>query len=118
MVCATPEVRKEVHNGSNEVSKRLLAFVKEEQLKFNPNLDPGGVKGISNPHGMKLVHVCGTVHLEGRFVGIFEQQFGLVRDPDSANNLKIKFTNLKLKREHLELTPVLEQTSQMLSIET
>ena len=117
MICETPDLRREVHSGSSEVCRRLLAFVKEEQLKFNPNLDPGGVKGMSNPHGLKAVTVCGTVHLGGRFVGIFEQQFGLVRDPDSQNNLKIKFTNLKLRREHVELMPTLMDTQKILSID-
>ena len=117
MISATPDIRRDIHNGATEVSERLLAFIKEEQLKFNPNMDPGGVKGISNPHGLKVIMVCGTVHLHGRFVGIFEQQFGLVRDPDSQNNFKVKFTNLKLKRENLEIMPTLEKTNKILCID-
>ena len=117
IISATPELRRDIHNGDLDVSQRLLAFVKEEQIKFNPNMDPGGVKGMSNPHGLKVVAVCGTVHLNGRFVGIFEQQFGLVRDPDSENNLKIKFINLKLKRENTEIIPTLQETNQMLCID-
>lgn len=117
MISAAPDLRRDIHSGDIDVSQRLLAFVKEEQLKFNPNMDPGGVKGMAEPHGLKVVMVCGTVHLNGRFVGIFEQQFGLVRDPDSQNNLKIKFVNLKLKREQAEITPTLKETNQMLCID-
>lgn len=117
LLCAVPDIRKEEYSGAGCVCNRLLALVKEEQLKFNPNLDPGGVKGMADPHGLKVVMICGTVHLQGRCVGIFEQQFGLVRDPDAQNNLKIKFTNMKLKREDIIGTPTLQDTSRLLAIE-
>ncbi len=117
MISSTPDITRVAYSGDEQVSQRLMAFVKEEGLKFNPNLDPGGVKGIANPHGLKVVMVCGTVHLQGRVVGIFEQQFGLVRDPDSDNNLKVKFVKLKLQRQDSNMLPTLEQTGRILPID-
>ncbi len=118
MISSTPDIMRAAYAGSEQVSQRLMAFVKEEGLKFNPNLDPGGVKGMANAHGLKLVMVCGTVHLQGRVVGIFEQQFGLVRDPDSDNNLKVKFVKLKLQRQDSNMLPTLEQTNKILPIDS
>ena len=43
-----------------------------------------------------LVLACGTLHNQTTACGVFEQVFGLIRDPSSDNNWKIKYTELRL----------------------
>ena len=46
-------------------------------------------------HGLIVVNVAGTIHNgESTVVGVFEQQFGLLQDPSTQGNYKIKFTRL------------------------
>ena len=49
-----------------------------------------------DPHGLVLVLACGTLHNQATVCGFFEQVFGLIRDPDSENNWKIKQTEARL----------------------
>ena len=80
------------------IDSRERAFsVIEEGLHFNPN--PSAIKGLAEPHGLQLVNVCGTVHTHTHAVGIFEHQFGLIRDPQMENNWRIKFSKLRLASE-------------------
>lgn len=47
-------------------------------------------------HGLVLILCCGTLHShESVSDGVFESVFGLMRDPFSENNWKIK--NIKMK---------------------
>jgi len=47
-------------------------------------------------HGLVLILCCGTLHShESVADGVFESVFGLMRDPFSENNWKIK--NIKIK---------------------
>lgn len=103
--------QREIFDGSDLVTQRLLAFITEELLLFNPNLEQGGVQARSQQHGLCQILVCGTVHQHSTPVGVFEQHFGLVRDPNMANNWRIKFTNLKLQVGAPSETPTLNSSA-------
>lgn len=107
--------QKEDVSQADVVCKRLSSLTSEQRLVFNPNLEPTGVKGLSDPHGLRVVIVCGTVHTSSEVVGPFEQQFGLVRDPFSENNWKIKFTRLAVSTDRVSGLPTLDFTRRALS---
>ena len=94
--------------GARLVSEKFLSMVVIDRLCFNPNLNNDSVKGKQDPHGLVVVLVCGTVHRQSDYLGVFEQSFGLIRDPSEQNNWKIKFSKLLLKasetaaKKHLE----------------
>ncbi len=117
VVSVMPDIKKDHYCGADIVARRLKAFKLEEQLTFNPNLAASGLRGQSSPHGLFKALVCGTVHQNGQVLGIFEQQFGLVKDPDMNQNWRIKFTNLKLGRAQTNEVPTLEHTSRQLSLQ-
>lgn len=90
------QVRDECQ-GSLAVSEKLRELVCQEKLLFNANV--GGVRGQIDAYGLVKISVGGTVHRFSNCLGIFEQSFGLIRDPQMQNNWKIKFTDLKLKAQ-------------------
>lgn len=102
-------------DGSELVASRLCAFITEERLIFNPNATLDGVRGMSDPHGRRVIFVCGTVHQDDRVLGLFEQQFGLVRDPTAENNWKVRSTRLALSTTAPSIMPTLEVTQTMLT---
>lgn len=81
--------------GSLAVSEKLHELVRTEKLHFNPFVD--GVTAQMNAYGLVRVAIGGTVHRFSQCIGIFEQSFGLIKDPSMDNNWKIKFTELKMK---------------------
>lgn len=83
--------------GSLAVSEKLRELVCKEKLLFNANV--AGAKGQIDAYGLVKISVGGTVHRFSDCLGIFEQSFGLIRDPQMQNNWKIKFTDLKLKAQ-------------------
>ena len=89
------EMRTDQYTGGELVAHRLLAFVREESLKFNPNDTSEGVRMQSTPHGLTVISCAGTLQQNG-LVGVFEQQFGLARDLEMENNWRIQFSNLNL----------------------
>jgi len=86
----------EVHQGAEAVCEKFLNLMQTELLIFCPNIDANGIMSIGTSHGLKIFLVCGTLHKEGNTVGVFAEQFGLVRNPDRQFNWNIRFTNLKL----------------------
>lgn len=94
-------VENNVENDAAGVLKLLLDTKSDHNLYFNPNLTRDGVQGKMDPHGLVLVAVCGTLHQDQKYAGVFEQLFGLARDPFSANNWKIKYTEVNLKSQDL-----------------
>jgi len=86
----------EVVNNSDEVSKMLVSVFRNHKLKCNPNLCEEGVRGKLSPHGLVMVLACGTLHNQHTVCGVFEQVFGLIRDPGAENNWKIKQTEARL----------------------
>ena len=109
----------EVLNNAVEVVKVILGTKLEHNLYFNPNLTDQGVRGKVSKHGVVLVLVCGTLHKQDKCVGVFEQLFGLIRDPGACNNWKIKNTQLHLKSElMISHVPRLEEGTLLHSIES
>jgi len=89
---------KEIYQNGPECCQFLRLLIQTEELWMNPNLLDGlGVWGKINPHGLAQVIVCGTVHKNKRHFGIFEQVFGLVKDPNSENNFKIQFSVIRFR---------------------
>ncbi|KAJ8304517.1 hypothetical protein KUTeg_018100 [Tegillarca granosa] len=109
--CHTPNFSSDLYSGSDLISERLLAFVKEEHLVFNPNISKEGVFVRSSPHGMMIVLVCGTIHRGNGCLGTYEQMFGLVADPRLNDNWKIKIVKLKLQSEQVTAIPKLTSKS-------
>lgn len=97
--------------GQQAVCDRFLAFVKGEDLLFNPNCDHGGIMVDTNPHGLVVVLVCGTVHRGNHCLGVFEQMFGLIKDPRFDNNWKIKISKLKMHAMAVSQLPRLTDKS-------
>ena len=64
-----------------------------------------------DPHGLVLVLACGTLHNQATVCGFFEQVFGLIRDPDSENNWKIKHTEARLVAGPVLTQPSLANSS-------
>lgn len=62
---------------------------------FSPNLDCG-IRVDQSSFGMVSVAVCGTLHIGDNFIGIFEQEFGLAKNPETGS-WQIFTTNLNLK---------------------
>ena len=88
--------------GSLAVSEKFRELVRREKLVFNANIN--GARGQIDAYGLVKISVGGTVHRFSDCLGIFEQSFGLIRDPQMQNNWKIKFTELKLKaQQHQEV---------------
>lgn len=83
--------------GAMAVSTKLQELVCKEKILFNANLS--GARGHIDAYGLVKISVGGTVHRFSNCLGIFEQSFGLIRDPQMQNNWKIKFTELKLKAQ-------------------
>ncbi|KAK3871764.1 hypothetical protein Pcinc_023109 [Petrolisthes cinctipes] len=82
--------------GQRDTCTLLKDIFTEHRILFNPNMD-SGIQSYAVKHGLIKVMVCGTLHQEYSFVGIFEQEFGLVMSPvDRA--WKIMYTNLNLKQ--------------------
>ncbi|XP_055956077.1 uncharacterized protein C3orf38 homolog isoform X2 [Patella vulgata] len=117
-VASDSENSTEQFEGCEMVSCRLLAITKDELLLFNPNLSAEGVRSKKDPHGLLAISVCGTIHRGNDCLGIFEQDFGLIRDPRFENNWKIKVTALNLRCSNVATMPKLEEGKDMLAIAT
>ena len=82
---------------ANNVSQGLLVFAQTYQTIFNPNLTSNGVFSEMNSHGLLAVKSAGTLHRNSNVVGLYEQIFGLIKDPSADGNWKIKNTELRVK---------------------
>ena len=104
----TPDPSEERFEGPLLVSQRFLAFAREEQLLFNPNVSLEGVYVKSDTFGLVMVLVCGTIHRGNDCLGVFQQMFGLVKDPRFENNYKVKKTQLQVNTSKNTSMPKLE----------
>lgn len=82
--------------GSEEAASMIIGVFRQHGLHCNPNLCQEGVRGRLSPHGLVMVVACGTLHTQQTACGVFEQVFGLIRDPGAENNWKIKQTEARL----------------------
>lgn len=97
LISDTQTITEEVKGDSEKIAAVLSSTKNLHNLFFNPNLTKEGIKTKMNPHGLVIVEVCGTLHTNTECVGVFEQAFGLARDPFSENNWKIKCTQVNLR---------------------
>lgn len=97
LISDTQTITEAVSNDCEKTANLLSVTKTSHNLFFNPNLSDEGITTIMNKYGLVLVTVCGTLHTDKECVGIFEQVFGLARDPFSENNWKIKSTQLNLR---------------------
>lgn len=93
--------REEKHALGQVNSHALLREVLgQTELLFSPNLS-NGIQVHKTEHGMLKIFSCGTLHKVHFFVGIYEQEFGLVFCPvDRA--WKIMYTKVNLKHMNVE----------------
>jgi len=103
--------RLEVTENAEEVCRMLIGVMRRHQLQHNPNLCDEGVRGRLNPHGLVLVLACGTLHNQHTVCGVFEQVFGLIRDPGAQNNWKIKYTEARLVARSVSEQPSLANST-------
>lgn len=103
--------------GNFQVSQRLLQFPQQQLLIFSPNLTAEGVQVKTDPHGLKLILVCGTLHLNNNCIGVFQQSFGLVRDPVAPDHWKIKIMCLKMDEQQALTIPTLNECEGVAAIE-
>lgn len=97
LVSEIQTVTEEVKGDSEKIATLLSTTKNTHNLFFNPNLTKEGLRTKMDPHGLVIIMVCGTLHTNTECVGVFEQVFGLARDPFSENNWKIKNTQVNLK---------------------
>ncbi|XP_002119870.2 uncharacterized protein C3orf38 homolog [Ciona intestinalis] len=88
--------------GAEETYDKFTRMIRSDRVLFNVNTTPNGHRAVINPHGLAKVAACGTLHQytadnHSCLVGIFEQLFGLIRDPNDQNRWKIKFSKLLVK---------------------
>jgi hypothetical protein len=83
--------------GSYYVCDALRSYVANQDLRFSPNIQSN--KAEESRHGLVLIQVHGTIHQRGTCIGIFDQSFGLVRDPTHSNNYLIKFSFLNMQTQ-------------------
>ncbi|XP_046373863.2 uncharacterized protein C3orf38 homolog [Haliotis rufescens] len=110
LLTRTPHESSEEYEGGVLVSQRFLALVKEEQLLFNPNVTGDGVQVKSDPHGLVIIMVCGTIHRSNDCLGVFQQMFGLIGDPRYDNNWKVKVTKLRIQSSQVTSIPRLQDS--------
>ncbi|XP_076062125.1 uncharacterized protein C3orf38 homolog isoform X2 [Oratosquilla oratoria] len=86
----------DIHSqGADQCYSVLKEIQREKRLSFSPDM-LGGTLALKSEHGMIKVLCQGTLHMEHSFVGIFEEEFGLVFDP-GHRKWKISFCNVNLK---------------------
>ena len=89
--------------GSHYVCEYLRSYILPQDLRFSPNIQSN--KALESKHGLVLIQVHGTIHQRGTCIGIFEQSFGLIRDPTHSNNYLIKFTFLHMQTQQAQSLP-------------
>lgn len=90
-------VHQESGDGADVCAAVLLALRDRYAFYFNVNECHAGCQGRVDAHGLVMVLSCGTLHVRQRFVGCWECAFGLVRDPFTDNNWKVKHMQLRLR---------------------
>lgn len=86
--------------GAYYVCDFLRTLIGNEDLRFSPNIQSNRIE--ESKHGLVLIQIHGTVHQRGTCIGVFDQSFGLVRDPGHGNNYLIKFSflNMQTQQQH------------------
>jgi len=106
-----------VQDNGKQVAEALKHVVDKYKITYNPNMTRDGISGLVDAHGLALITACGTLHntITSVVCGTFQQQFGLIRDPNLGNNWKIKFTYANLvSKESVSQQPTLAQHHHLL----
>ena len=106
-----------VQENGKQVAEALKHVVEKYKITYNPNMTRDGISGLVDAHGLALITACGTLHntVTSVVCGTFQQQFGLIRDPNLGNNWKIKFTHANLiSKESVNQQPTLAQHHHLL----
>ncbi|XP_068236768.1 uncharacterized protein C3orf38 homolog [Palaemon carinicauda] len=95
------QVSEEKHSQGSANNFSLLSDVcRQFRLLFSPNLE-SGTQAQKSAHGMVKILSCGTLFQSGSFIGIFEQEFGLLICPVDRV-WKIMYTKVNLKQTGTE----------------
>lgn len=126
MIDSSGEIKEDATITSRLVLNLLYTIKNQFNFFFNPNISHEGklcqhiiklyvltflilgVQGRLEIHGMVLILCCGTVHTQESAVGFFESVFGLMRDPFSDNNWKIKNIKMQMKSTSAQKIPQLD----------
>ena len=101
--------------GAEIICQRLMLLT--SNVTYNPNLNERGLKTFCDRFGRRVIVVAGTIH-SGNEVGLFEQQFGLLRDSTAEYNWKIKSLRLALSNQPPSNQISLEHTKQLFSCQS
>ncbi|KAG7168876.1 uncharacterized protein C3orf38 homolog [Homarus americanus] len=85
-------------------------------LLFSPNLE-NGTQAFKSNHGMVRICCCGTLHHANSFVGIFEQENGLICSPVDRT-WKIMYIKINLRQMSGQTVPPSLPPCQVFEIET
>lgn len=109
-IAATDCVNDQHSEGAEQVIETLFGCKQRFNFFFNPNMSHDGVQGRMDVHGLVIVLACGTLHTQDSCVGVFETSFGLMRDPFSLNNWKIKTIQSLLRSQGAPKEPTLGES--------
>ncbi|KAH3837030.1 uncharacterized protein C3orf38 homolog isoform X2 [Dreissena polymorpha] len=107
IISHTTGIRGERFEGAILTAQRFVAFAKDELLLFNPNISSEGVFVKSDPCGVVVILVCGTIHRDHSCLGIFQQLFTLIKHP-WFEKWKIKEIKLNVKTSSVACMPKLD----------
>ena len=85
-------------------------------LILNPNLTRDGVLEKQNAYGFVVIAVCGTFYQQGVCGGIFEQAFGLLRDPAAEFRWKVKWSDLRITRIAVSQVPCVRDLPELQAV--
>lgn len=80
--------------GQQDAFTTLRDTLVECGVCYSPNME-SGVQCEMTSFGMAKVLCCGTLHRYEALVGLFEQEFGLVRSPEGRWKVMVLKLNLK-----------------------
>ncbi|KAL7630561.1 UNVERIFIED_CONTAM: hypothetical protein RMT77_019248 [Armadillidium vulgare] len=87
---------EEYNSESDEECEQLFSkVISKYKVTFLPNLD-NGTQAVKSLYGPIRVLSCGTIFKGKECIGVFEEEFGLVQNPNDKN-WKIFFTKINLK---------------------
>nr|XP_045592467.1 uncharacterized protein LOC123754272 [Procambarus clarkii]XP_045592468.1 uncharacterized protein LOC123754272 [Procambarus clarkii]XP_045592469.1 uncharacterized protein LOC123754272 [Procambarus clarkii]XP_045592470.1 uncharacterized protein LOC123754272 [Procambarus clarkii] len=106
---------RHAQGGGNTFGLLRDTFV-EFKILFSPNLE-NGTQAYKSDYGMVKICCCGTLHHKDSFVGIFEQETGLVCSPND-HAWKIMYIKINLKQCSILGSPPSLPPCQVFEIET
>ncbi|MPC36613.1 uncharacterized protein E2C01_030077 [Portunus trituberculatus] len=106
-LCDTNNTEKHA-TGHNNAYVLLKNVCTDFRLMFVPHID-SGVRAEMSQHGLVKLYCLGTLHQGDAFVGVFEQEFGLVKSPQEGWKIMMTKINLKQAQQDSVCLPALPQ---------